>query len=262
VAFFPLQVARPRVPFCVQALRRFQGLALALNPAARRIRSMLRRFGRRLGVSDRVLDLGSGAAPYAELFPHRRYVTADLFAPAAVRCDAAALPFARETFDLVLCSEVLEHVREPEATLSEIRRILTPRGTLALTTPLTWGVHEARDFHRWTDSGLVQLLSRRGFDIVELEARGGILLCLSALLLMVPWQLLGDTTERRPWQTLLYAALYLVLLPPALLLALLDPLDRRRHFTHGYAALCRRSSEARRPDTEVAPLMAPGRGAR
>jgi hypothetical protein len=44
---------------------------------------------------------------------------------------------------------------------------------------------------------------------------------------------------RRAWQTFLYAVLYLLLLPAALLLAALDPLDRRRQFTHGYAALCR-----------------------
>jgi SAM-dependent methyltransferase len=209
------------------------------DPAARRIQSALRRFARQVTASDRVLDLGSGAAPYAGIFPHRRYITADLLAPAAVTCDAAALPFAAGSFDLVLCTEVLEHVPDPDAMLHEIRRVLGPRGALALTTPLTWGVHAAQDFHRWTGAGLERLLRRSGFDIVALEPRGGIFACLGALLLVVPWQLLGGAKERQAWQTVLYALLYVLLVPPALVLAALDPLDRRRQFTHGYAALCR-----------------------
>jgi NhaP-type Na+/H+ or K+/H+ antiporter len=108
-----------------------------------------------------------------------------------------------------------------------------------LTTPLTWGVHAAQDFHRWTDTGLERLLKRSGFEIVALEARGGVFVCLAAILLVLPWQLLGEAKERRAWQTVLYVALYLLLVPLALLVAALDPLDRRRWFTHGYAGLCR-----------------------
>jgi len=48
----------------------------------------------------------------------------------------------------------------------------------------------------------------------------------------------------------LYAGLYLLLVPVALLLAALDPLDRRRQFTHGYAALCR--PERRAPASRIA----------
>ena len=234
------------------ALRRFQRLALAFDPASRRIQGALRRFAARVAASDRVLDLGSGAAPYAGIFPHRRYITADLFAPAAVKCDAAALPFAAGSFDLVLCTEVLEHVPDPDGMLREIGRILGSRGALALTTPLTWGVHAAQDFCRWTDAGLARLLGRNGFEIVALEARGGIFACLAALLLVVPWQLLGEAKERRAWQTVLYAGLYLLLVPVALLLAALDPLDRRRQFTHGYAALCRPDRRALVPRVSVA----------
>jgi SAM-dependent methyltransferase len=235
----------------VLGLRRFQRWAVAFDPVARRIEAALRRFAGRVAASDRVLDLGSGAAPYAGLFPHRHYVTADLFASADVTCDATLLPFAAGSFDLVLCTEVLEHVPDPDAMLREIGRILKSRGALALTTPLTWGVHAAQDFHRWTEAGLARLLGRSGFEIVALEPRGGIFACLGALLLVVPWQLLGEAKERQPWQTFLYAVLYLLLLPVALLLAALDPLDRRRQFTHGYAALCRLAPRA--PAARVAP---------
>jgi SAM-dependent methyltransferase len=221
------------------SLARFRHLAVALDPAARRIRSEITRLARELEPADRVLDLGSGEAPYARLFQHRRYVTADLFAAADVRCDATILPFPSQAFDLVLCTEVLEHVPDPDATLREIRRVLVDRGALILTTPLTWGVHAVHDYHRWTESGLVRLLARHGFHVDRVRTRGGIFLALGALLLMIPWQVFGEARERRWWQTVLYGAGYTLLVVPALALAALDPLDRRKHFTQGYVSLAR-----------------------
>ena len=221
------------------ALTRFRNLAVSLDPAQRRLRAELRAVGRELPPSDRVLDLGSGRAPYAGLFPHRAYVTADLLTSATVRCDAGRLPFANASFDLVLCTEVLEHVLDPDQTLREIRRSLRPAGALVVSTPLTWGVHEQRDFHRWTESGLRQILTRHGFSITALRPRGGVLLCLGALLLIVPWQIFGEARERAWWQTILFVISYTLLLPCGLALASLDGLDSRQHFTHGYVALCR-----------------------
>jgi SAM-dependent methyltransferase len=220
-------------------LARFRKLGLALDPGARRMRADLRRVSSYLQPAERVLDLGSGTAPYAPLFAHRNYVTADLFADSDVRCDAAALPFADKAFDLVLCTEVLEHVPNPDATLHEIRRTMRANGALVLTTPLTWGVHAPQDYHRWTESGLRQLLARHEFKVVELRPRGGVLLCFGALLLILPWQLFGEAHQRKAWQSALFAALYTVLTPFALVLAALDPLDHRQHFTFGYVALCR-----------------------
>ena len=45
----------------------------------------------------------------------------------------APLPLADGAFDLVLCAETLEHVRDVQLFLSEIRRVLRPGGRLALT---------------------------------------------------------------------------------------------------------------------------------
>jgi len=229
----------------MSVLTPFRRLGLALDPAARRITAELQRVSRHITFADRILDIGSGEAPYARFFPHRQYVTADLAARANVRCDAAALPFASRTFDLVLCTEVLEHLPDPDATLEEIRRLLRGRGALVLSTPLTWGVHDARDYHRWTESGLRQLLARHGFSVIELRPRGGILLCFGGLLMVVPWQVFGAAVERRWWQSLLFAATYTLLTPVALFIAALDGIDRRKHFTQGYTAVCYGSA---RPD--------------
>lgn len=52
--------------------------------------------------------------------------------------DAAQLPFDDNTFDRIVCSEVLEHVPDPEAVLAEIRRILKPDGIFVASVPRYW----------------------------------------------------------------------------------------------------------------------------
>lgn len=52
--------------------------------------------------------------------------------------DAARLPFESNSFDRVLCSEVLEHVPDPDAVLAEIARIVKPGGIFAVSVPRYW----------------------------------------------------------------------------------------------------------------------------
>ncbi len=62
--------------------------------------------------------------------------SAGLAAPAVVELDPdAPLPLPDNAFDLVLCAETVEHVRDVQLLLSECRRVLRPGGRLALTTP-------------------------------------------------------------------------------------------------------------------------------
>ncbi len=53
----------------------------------------------------------------------------------AIRGDATRLPFANESFDCVVTSEVLEHIHDDVAALSELVRVLKPGGTFAATVP-------------------------------------------------------------------------------------------------------------------------------
>ena len=52
-----------------------------------------------------------------------------------VQGSALLLPFANQSFDKILCSEVIEHVPESEAVFGEFRRCLKPGGVLVITTP-------------------------------------------------------------------------------------------------------------------------------
>lgn len=65
-----------------------------------------------------------------------RYITADIESPLArVKMDIQAMPFAENSFDVVLCNHVLEHVADDLAALREIRRVLKPGGFAILQVP-------------------------------------------------------------------------------------------------------------------------------
>lgn len=52
-----------------------------------------------------------------------------------LQADGTRLPFAAGTFDVALCSEVIEHVLHPKQLISEVARVLRPEGHLLLSTP-------------------------------------------------------------------------------------------------------------------------------
>ena len=70
-------------------------------------------------------------------FSHWDYTTTDLFSPLAdVKADLCNLPFESNTYDLILCNHVLEHIPDDEKAIKEIYRILKPSGTAILQVPL------------------------------------------------------------------------------------------------------------------------------
>lgn len=95
----------------------------------------------------RLLAFGPDDATDARLRgrPGLEYTSADLDATQAmVAADITDLPFADGTFDVVLCSHVLEHVPGEQAALRELRRVLAPGGWAAVMLPVDRSV--ARTF--------------------------------------------------------------------------------------------------------------------
>jgi SAM-dependent methyltransferase len=73
-------------------------------------------------ISQRILETARAAAAAAGVEPE------------LVRANLEALPFADESFDVVLCSQVIEHLLDPAAGLRELARVLARGGTLVLST--------------------------------------------------------------------------------------------------------------------------------
>jgi SAM-dependent methyltransferase len=129
----------------------------------------------------RVIDLGCGIMPYAELLPpavtlyHGLDITVRDSRPTLIG-DVQSLGMLRDAaYDSVVCLEVLEHVPDPAHALEEIARILTDDGVLVLSVPHLSRLHEVpHDYYRYTEYGLDYLLRRSGLEIEMLQTRGGL----------------------------------------------------------------------------------------
>ena len=73
-------------------------------------------------------------------FSHWDYTTTDLHSPLAdVKADICALPFEDNSYDLILCNHVLEHIPNDLKAMKELYRVLKPRGTAILQVPIEEG---------------------------------------------------------------------------------------------------------------------------
>jgi SAM-dependent methyltransferase len=127
----------------------------------------------------RVLDIGCGMQPYRHMLGPDviDYVGVDregeLSRPTIVGT-AESLPVDDETFDVVICTMVLEHVVDPRRVLAEARRVLVPNGRIVVTVPGVWPTHEApHDYWRFTRFGLERLMREFGIE-GELLPLGGL----------------------------------------------------------------------------------------
>jgi SAM-dependent methyltransferase len=83
------------------------------------------------------------------------------------------LPFRSRHFAAAVCTQVIEHVRDPDRLLEEIGRCVRPGGMLLLSGPMYWPLHEEpHDYWRFTPYGLRVLMEKHGFDILELRHDG------------------------------------------------------------------------------------------
>ena len=89
--------------------------------------------------------------------------------------DGKRLPFEAQSFDTVVSTEVLEHTPDPAALVAEMVRVLRPGGTLILTAPLTFRLHEEPyDYFRFTPHGLASLLERVGMHVIDTRSFGSV----------------------------------------------------------------------------------------
>ena len=135
------------------------------------------------------------------------------------------LPFQDHSFDTILTTDVLEHIREPEICWREMSRVLAPGGKLILCVPfLYWQHEEPYDYFRYTSHKLKDYCEIHGLQILELEPYGGGL--------EVILDISGKHIARHAWLSAMHLALTKLLMRLSPLRALSD--DQKNEFPLGF----------------------------
>lgn len=161
--------------------------AIIINPyfiARQGLYREIKTFSQKNFVNKRILDIGCGIKPYQNLFAGaKEYIGADIEGGghasssknADVFFDGVKLPFPDNSFDVVLCTQVLEHTQEPYVLLQEMSRVLVPKGDVFITMPFVWNEHEIPyDFKRFTRYEHQRVLASVGFDVLNIKATCGV----------------------------------------------------------------------------------------
>ena len=198
-------------------------------------------FAESLPRGIRMLDAGAGETAHKHYFAAQRYCGLDLavgdkawdYSKLDVLGDLETLPFSNRTFDAAINIVTLEDVLNPELVICELGRVLAPNGRLLLVAPLQWEEHQQpHDYGRFTRFALDRLLRQAGFTDISIQPVGGIFRLISRRLL--------NALQFFPGPLVFVAAIFFA--PPALMLPLLDPLDKDRSFTLGYICSARKPS--------------------
>lgn len=148
------------------------------------------------GKPEKILDVGCASGWFlsqvVKTFPKSQCYGVDIYRDAILygkkkyskiifkTADAHSLPFPAQTFDVVICTEVLEHIKNPEIALLEIRRVLKKNGQAVIELDsgsilfsvvwyfwkLTRGsVWSHAHLHSFTVGKLERMLKKTGFKI-------------------------------------------------------------------------------------------------
>lgn len=200
----------------------------------------------------RVLDIGAGGCPYRSLFSHCIYESQDFvglnpeqltqgaYGTINFICDAATIPMPNGSYDIVLCTEVLEHVQRPELVIQEASRLLRLGGSAIFTAPLGSGLHQTPHHYYggFTPFWYQFVMDDAGFSKICIEPNGGSFLhfsqwCVWFIKSLSPYHANIGVSKR-----FLYGILWLFTAPCAFALMLIsraiDFLDENNDFTVGY----------------------------
>ena len=129
-------------------------------------------------IRGQVLDVGCGDKPYGIWLRHAEgHIGIDVYSGPKVDVvfePGQPWPIDDASYDVVLCTQVLEHVANLESVLTEIERVLKPKGLLVATVPFCYSEHGSpHDYRRLSVHG-VRRLFEESYDVVEIKPQGHI----------------------------------------------------------------------------------------
>jgi SAM-dependent methyltransferase len=170
-----------------------------------RVRMLKDTFGI-LGKKQLLIDLGCGPRPYYNLYKSYYERTIGIEHPDTIFpksnidifCTAESVPLESETADVILCTEVLHDIAEPQKVLREINRLLKPGGVLILTTPFLVPIVDGKiDHYRYTKTGLTYLISKSGMKVESVVPVSDIFGALTTLYVK-PWLRIWNVIQKKP----------------------------------------------------------------
>ena len=219
------------------------------------LHELMQQAGTIVQPGETVLDVGVGEGRFSEYFSHARYLGVDFgkgdagwdYTALDVNGDVLHLPIASNSVDHVVCTQTLEHVRDPQQVIREIGRILKPGGSLFFAAPQSWEQHQKpHDYFRFTSFALDMMFRDAGLVPQFIQPMGGYFWFLSHQLQMLPfWVTQPPAGQRRSLMALIVSLIlrifFLLMIP--LPLFYLDRLDHLKDATLGYTSRCIKASE-------------------
>jgi SAM-dependent methyltransferase len=198
------------------------------------------------GNENLILDAGAGECRFKDKLRYARYIAVDAtygdqswdYSKIDVASSLDCLPFESDIFDIIICTQVLEHVQEPQSVLKELFRTLKRGGVVLISAPQGWGVHQApHDYFRFTCYALSHLLEQAGFEQITTTPSCGYFSYLANRLTVFPKALFWQIKSKffrivlSPLELLSYV-LFVGVFP--IILNTMDFLDRKKDYTLNY----------------------------
>lgn len=142
--------------------RKFVRTVYASHNDSAPVQEALRRCLGELSDGKVGLNVGAGATRL-----HPAIINYDLIAGPAIDCTGRAerLPFADNSFSVVISQETLEHVADPFEAVREIHRTMAPGGVFYCQVPFVIGYHPGpTDYWRFTKEGIQRLVEQAGLS--------------------------------------------------------------------------------------------------
>lgn len=188
-----------------------------------------------------VIDIGAQSDYFKRQFKKAKYISQDIKQnedqSIEIICDLNdGLPVKDKSFDFIICTQVLEHIKKPESAFKEFNRILKKGGKIFLTTNLCYEEHMIpHDYYRFTKYGLRYLGETNNFNLIHISPHGGIFHVLGVILDTILIKLFAREGS------FIYFFLIAVTVPLRLiynvLFYFLDSLDRKKAWTINYECI-------------------------
>ncbi len=211
-----------------------------------RLKKFVRELSQSVLPDEVLLDVGAGNCQYKKDFAGRcKYISQDIgdkdycftYDQIDIRSEIYAIPLPDASVDVILCTQVLEHLKYPVKALQELHRLLKPGGRLYLTVPFAAEEHMLPyDYFRYTRYSLDFLMQEQGFLPPQISPQGGRFIFFGKTI-----KDLFPLLTNRPWlQKTLWLLQAPVVIPLVFVLYFLDGLDRDKNLTQNYDVIARK----------------------